>query len=240
MIDESLGRNSPPAIEFIYVTPVKTYKLFSSDSSINPYGHALIRYTIKSQNKQYLMNIVGKGGKMVHIMDPTDYFFTNPNIKVLEGSEQGGIYNRSFSGFRIEDWDEEKVLKMHQYFLKIEKDNEQGQCSYSLLLGPFISKWFPNVTEKGNCSYWTSKGMCEAGILKKPTLWPKYIFTLLYFTCGKDVSNHNIIFYKCLKDEKQLRGWLRPFSWISDEIFKNLKKFALFWTIKKMKTRLKE
>lgn len=226
MIDTSLGCKTPPAIEYIYVTPVKSYKIFSSDSSINPYGHALVRYTIKSQNKQYIMNIVGKGGKMVHIMDPTDYLFTNPKVKMLEGSEQGGVYNRSFSGFRIEEWDEEKIIKMHEYFLKIEKENEEQKIGYSLLFGPLISKWFPNVNEKGNCSYWTSKGMCEAGILKTPTLWPKFLFSVLYFTCGKEHYNHNIVFYKCMKEEKQLNGWLKPFFWISNELFKNLKKFA--------------
>ena len=40
-IDKTLGRNKPPAIEYIYVNPVQSFKfrfhkLFTSDSSQNP------------------------------------------------------------------------------------------------------------------------------------------------------------------------------------------------------------
>lgn len=49
------------------------------------------------------MNIVGlPGSEMVHFLKTDDYIFGIPEETSQMGSEQGGIYNRSFITVRIE------------------------------------------------------------------------------------------------------------------------------------------
>jgi hypothetical protein len=49
------------------------------------------------------MNIVGlPGAEMVNFMHPRDYLFSNPAKSPIVGSEQGGIYLRSYISIRIE------------------------------------------------------------------------------------------------------------------------------------------
>jgi hypothetical protein len=91
------------------VEPAITFSLSETKhSSGNPYGHACVRYTLPTQDKQgydeKLMNIVGKKGnthpskQMMHFMHPEDYLFGDPAEFTTEvGNEQGGIYNRMSS-----------------------------------------------------------------------------------------------------------------------------------------------
>ena len=120
-----------------------------------------------SNGKQWVMNIVGKPGRnMVNFMKPTDYLFGNPSENERLGSEQGGVYERSIVGFRLENYDLKKIDKMHQYFENLKHKEENKEVKFSLICLPsfiqipFITKAY----EKGNCAYWTSKGMV-AGIL---------------------------------------------------------------------------
>ena len=56
-IDSLLGKKKAPAFEYIYVTPsLLTTRIFSSDSSVNPYGHSAIRYTNPEDGKSIVMN----------------------------------------------------------------------------------------------------------------------------------------------------------------------------------------
>eukprot|EP01080_Neovahlkampfia_damariscottae_P010446 gene10446-2968_t len=228
-IDKTIGRNKPPAIEYIYVNPVQSFKfrfskLFSSDSSQNPYGHACVKYTLKD-GTQKLMNIVGLPTmKMVHFIDPKHYLFSDPNITQVDGSEQGGIYNRSFVGFRIEEYDEDLIKKMDEFFKELDNDNLNGKRGYTLLTSFSKLFGFSNATEKGNCSYWTSKGLSIANLFDSPTLWPKFIISKLYFSSSIQKDNFNIIYYKCNKNQQ--KGWIKPFQFVQDEIFKNLELFS--------------
>jgi hypothetical protein len=169
------------------------------------------------------MNIVGlPTSNMVHFMEPKDYLFSEPSITKLEGSEQGGIYHRSFVGFRIEEWDQDLIQRMDDFFEELHRENLKGNKGYTLLTS--LSHYFSYFIEKGNCSYWTSKGMTKANLFEKPTLWPKYIFSKMYFSSRIQKENFNVVYYKSNNNKQS--GWIKPFQYFQDEIFKNLEVFS--------------
>ena len=74
----------------------------NSQSAANPYGHSAVRYRLPT-GEDKVMNIVGlPGAEMVHFLKPDDYLFGIPEETKSMGSEQGGIYNRSFITLRVE------------------------------------------------------------------------------------------------------------------------------------------
>jgi hypothetical protein len=74
------------------------------------------------------MNIVGmRGSQMVNFLHPSDYLFGDQ--KNLVGSEQGGIYHRSFVGIRIENVETEKIEKMHKYYLELQERAKTEKCN---------------------------------------------------------------------------------------------------------------
>eukprot|EP01084_Bolivina_argentea_P198754 340240_1 len=124
-IDKNLGVRTPPSMEYLYVVPAVAWSwsglwfLRKVYSSCNPYGHAAVRYTT-SDGSQYLLNIVGKpGSRMVNFLHPTDYLFGDPSVTCALGSEQGGVFQRSIIGFRLENYPPNKIDDMHQYFMDL-------------------------------------------------------------------------------------------------------------------------
>ena len=159
-IDSALGASSPPSVEYLYVVPhvaLSITKLWILGrgvySSSNPYGHAAIRYTT-SDGEQHVMNIVGKpGSRMVNFMRPIDYLFGDPSVTCELGSEQGGVFNRSIIGFRLENYPPEKVDKLHQYFVDLqEREVSKREVVFNLMALPgwiripFVTKAY----ERGN------------------------------------------------------------------------------------------
>jgi hypothetical protein len=200
-IDHKLGRTKPPAFEFIYVEPVLTFKLGDrKNSSQNPYGHACIRYTLPG-NEQVFMNIVGNPSAkhMCNFLSPEDYLFGAYSQTKDLGSEQGGIYMRSYCGFRIEEYPEDLIVNMHEYYSSIQKKEESKLVQYMMLWFPVMNWGF--LSEKGNCSYWTSKGMVEAKIFNNPTAWPKYGFAKLYLQTLMQMNVASHAFYNALSND---------------------------------------
>ena len=261
-IDDSLGVSQPPSIEYLYVVPhvaLSLSKLWILGrgvySSSNPYGHSALRYTT-SDGKQYVMNIVGKPGcRMVNFLSPTDYLFGDPSVTCHLGSEQGGVFHRSIIGFRMENYPKDRIDKLHQYFIDLqEREIKKREVKFNLMALPgwiripFITKAY----ERGNCALWTSKGMVQARIFKKATIFPKYIFVKLYtiaiqsygwygmYAVKKNqlLPRCNIVSYNQViiddddddnnKDKKpQPVGWTTPLLFTrSNRNFRNLKKFA--------------
>ena len=255
-IDSSLGVQSPPSMEYLYVVPCVSFSLSKLwligsgiYSSSNPYGHSALRYTT-SDGQQYVMNIVGKPGKrMVNFLDPTDYLFGDPSITCDMGSEQGGVFNRSIIGFRLENYPSHKIDALHTYFINLQQREIKKRDVKFNLAGlpqlfriPFITKAY----ERGNCALWTSKGLVAAQIFKQGTIFPKYIFVKLY---SKAIQSYgwygmygtlkeqqilprcNVISYnQVIVDEEERidpHGWVTPFILSkSNRNFRNLKKFA--------------
>ena len=255
-INAKIGTNKGPSIEYLYVVPHVQFSLSllmrGMYSSSNPYGHAAIRYTL-NDGSDYVMNIVGKPGKkMVNIMPTYDYIFGDPNIILNNGSEQGGIYQRTIIGFRLENYPLNLIQNMHNYFIELQKLEKDGQIGFNLaslnFYIPFISKYI----ERGNCALWTSKGLVKCGIFRGSTIFPKYIFVKLYVKCLNSwgwlgichktdniqcsIVNYNRVLTKYEQDifkqnnnnkYKEPFGWVSPFLFSkSNRKFRNLQKFA--------------
>jgi hypothetical protein len=210
-IDHALGRSQPPALEYLYVQPAVTFRFSTNSASAqNPYGHAAIRYTYKGE--QIVMNIVGRvpGLPLVNFLSAEDYLYGDPLRTQEIGSEQGGAYMRSIVGLRIENWPEENIEKLHHYYQQVKQRNMVKEANFSLMWLPLLNA-LRIFGEKGNCAYWTSKGLVEAKLLKRATMWPKYIFLKLFLQEGRAVEegNMNIVLYKSLL-KNQPKGWLTP------------------------------
>ncbi|KAL9649717.1 hypothetical protein ABK040_009532 [Willaertia magna] len=259
-IDNVLGKHKPPAFEYLYIEPAAFRNPFFEPSSHNPYGHAAIRYTNPENGESIVMNIVGRSDKrMVNFLKAEDYIFGDPDCCNVEGNEQGGIYLRTIIGFRFEEWPLLWIENMHNYFKEIQQQELDKDAKYEMLLGPvynFLRKYnILNVSERGNCSYWTTKGMVKARIFKKPTMWPKFtnvkLYTKVVFNEKRDKlhipdritnefydeeeipyfnrDNFNIVTYRCANEDivkTQLKGWVRPFNWLEHAIFQQMDDMA--------------
>lgn len=211
-VDAALGRKSPPALEYIFVKPLATLKLNKgSGTGTNPYGHAVVRYTMPD-GTQKTMNIVGKKGRsMVNFLNPEDYFY---GTGVFEsGSEQGGVYNRSMVSVRVEELPAEQLLALDRYYTELAGRAKSGKAAFKLLIGRVLNlvaralrlSW----PEFGNCALWTSKGLAAAGILDKPTPWPKHILVdLLEKYRALDRDNVHVVSYHRVAHAVQTYGKL--------------------------------
>ena len=125
-INETLHCDKPPAIEFFYVEPFPKTTWFGVDIAFLLFGHAVISYTYKE--KQYAVNITGyeKNFNMVEISDPTDYLFGREHP-----TPQGGIYNRTFVGLRIENMDEQTIELLHNYYMNLQIQEKKGLTNFS-------------------------------------------------------------------------------------------------------------
>ncbi|EFC46136.1 predicted protein [Naegleria gruberi] len=87
--------------------------------------------------------------------------------------------------FRFEEWPEEYIKQMHEYFVETQKLGDLNMAKYSMVNGPIYNlfkgfSWFSGIAERGNCAYWTSNGLKIAHILNSSTMWPKYASIKLY------------------------------------------------------------
>lgn len=210
-IDASLGVSSPASIEYLYVVPQLSFSFpnplkrqsLRVSSSSNPYGHAALKYTI-STGEVFVMNIVGKPRqRMINFLSAEDYLFGDPSKTCSMGSEQGGVFCRSFVGFRLENYPSALVDEMHAYFLSLAERERNKKITFNLfslpgwLHIPFLQRCY----ERGNCALWTSKGLRAAKVFKQSTILPKYIFVKFYAKainswgwnsiCGEKYQNDN-------------------------------------------------
>lgn len=211
-VDAALGRKGPPALEYIFVKPLATLKLNKgSGTGTNPYGHAVVRYTLPDGTRK-AMNIVGKKGRqMVNFLSPEDYFYGTGVFET--GSEQGGVYNRSMVSVRVERLPAEQLLALDRYYTELAGRAKSGRAAFKLLVGRVLNlvtralrlSW----PEFGNCALWTSKGLAAAGILEKPTPWPKHILVdLLEKYRALDPDNAHVVSYHRVAHAVQTYGKL--------------------------------
>ena len=205
------------SVEYIFTKPswrVVKVKFLNLDVpiSLNPYGHSVIRYTI--DNNDVVMNICGlKEQKLVNLFDPTDYLFTD---KIEGGNEQGGVFNRSFLGVRIDNLDIETSHKLHYYYFDLSLRHARGEVKFTLFSHLFLNpfrKWF-GLIERGNCAYFTGKGLERAGIIKKTSSWPLFLWfkVLISQLAYNNHKNVNVISYRSVNYKSEPKGaFLRPF-----------------------------
>jgi hypothetical protein len=198
-VDKQFG--GAASVEYIFVTPglIRAMgKNIDSETSTNPFGHAVIRYTLPN-GTQKLMNIVGKpGAEMVNFLDPSDYLYAT-NVK---GSEQGGAMNRTMHSVRIEHVAPEKVVALDKFYTELAERHQAGKAKFDLA-APVIRNAFngalgrDDAAEAGNCALWVSKGLAHAGIIAKPTMWPKKLFAqVLEQQRAIDPSNVHVVTFE--------------------------------------------
>lgn len=213
-------------IEYIFTKPawrLKTnvFKARHSHSAQNPYGHSAVRY--KNDNIDTVMNISGiRKDPMVNFIDPETYFFMN---SLGVGNQQGGIYNRSFVTIRIPIQEPQKIDRLHNFYLNLDKDNRENKVGFTLA-AHIIKNWF-GKSNTGNCSYWTGLGLTHINIMNKTSSFPLVpFFRLLISTKPEEID---VIAYRSLKYKSEPKGaYLYPFYWLKNNYtgIWNLDKFA--------------
>jgi len=214
----------------------RPFRIFSSvlQSGQNGYGHSALKYGTESLD--IVMNISGKGDKLVNFFDSHTYFFVTPKEK-NSGNRQGGIAKRSFITFRIDNLPIEVITEqLHPYFLNLQIQGDKGEAKFTLiahLFTNFFRRIFKSagIAERGNCSYWTSKGLKEGGFLKHHSNWPLLIFFRLLARklIDNDTENINIISYRSLNFRTEQTGaWVYPFFFFVNTYRNiwNLERFA--------------
>ena len=210
-IDYALGKEKPK-IEYLFVRSFSKYDLgFGYGICFNIYGHAAVRYTT-SDGKDVVVNIEGKQDNkiMVRMYNAKDYLYGTKT-----GSDEQDGYRRNIVGVRVENISQEKVDLMHQYFMKLKKQNEQGNARFNVAVGPILNtirNFIPIIPEYGNCAKWMSEGLLRAGVVTNKSMWPKSILIDMFENCEstetKNRENLSIVYYeqpKCYQTEGNLQ-----------------------------------
>lgn len=226
--------NTRNTIEYILTKPdwsllKNTKSLFSVimaylTSRQNPYGHSVIGYNNSKSSK--IMNVSGKGDDLINFFERKKYFLSDH----VPGNPQGGLYVRSFLTIRINNVNDETIKKLDEAYKNYNEQYKQGKSFFSLITYIFTNPftYFFNKTIGGNCAYWTSKGLVEAGVLKKHTNWPLVLFLrLLSDQIHNNSGNFDVIYYASLQHFLEPRGvFVKPFWWLF-----NLKSYTKIWDL---------
>jgi len=205
-IDRVIGVNKPPDIEYLFVLPYVRWRLYWLKWGFagNYYGHAAVKYIDPETGEQVVMNISGstESPDMVNFLKAEDYLFGTHCFE--KGGTQGGVYNRNIISVRIENVPRQQIKDMDYFYKKLQRNQLQSVAKFSLLFGAlwnWLAEYLPvDVAERGNCAYWTSKGLVEAQLLRFPSLIPKRVLVNLFERCGqKDKDNVHVISYKRIK-----------------------------------------
>lgn len=236
MVDAALGRHKPPAVEYLVASAVRGSALVPWYKRLlgNPCGHALVAYTLPEdgpgishvapelRGKRIVMNIVNPGHAslsdvhIVNFLPLEDMLFGIGDMEGQCGSEQGGVYNRAFTGLRFEEVPPEDVLSMHHTYLSLASQGNAGRLSFSITGGQMrgLAQRFLNIGNRGigNCALWTAAGLVAAGLIRRPSVFPGRVWAMLHEGALKrgDGSNINVVHYaeipKCYKRYPRLES----------------------------------
>jgi hypothetical protein len=227
-IDAITNNQSKPYVEYIFAMPRWNMKIFKFNSSSNPYGHSLVRYSkpyhSSLEQNSIVMNVSGKSkSPMINFFDADKYLFANG---VKTGNEQGGMENRSFMVVRF-DVDEKLINKMHREYIDLKAQHQVKDIEFSLLfyhITNFFRPYF-HKSLRGNCAFWTSKGLIHTGLIDKIHSWPSYMLFRLITKGYYNKRKMHIIYYKRTNTEKEPEGsFMAPFYGI-------LNGYKKYWNI---------
>lgn len=230
-IDNRLTDEPNRTVEYIFTKPawklIFSKQIFQFHSSINPYGHAGIRYYNPYNGKSIVMNV--SNSPLINFFDSDKYLFTDDK---MPGNGQCGVFNRSFLSIRIENVDLERIKKLHEFYLNLQHESLKPSIKYGMILYPLtnpIRRLF-GFPIKGNCSYWTGLGLKEIGLVKNTSNWPLLLwFKLLFNQMEHNIDNINIISYPSINYKKEPTGsLLAPYIGLMHgyESYWNLDQFA--------------
>lgn len=199
-IYQALGIKTASSVECIFTKP-QWKRIFTLNSSINPYGHSVIRYDHPDRGN-VIMNVCGQPDQsLINFFPAEDFLLTD---ELHPGNEQGGIFNRSFIGARVEGVDASTIVQLHQNYTELDQKHKQGEIMFSL-----FDFFFTNPVRRalgypvgGNCSYWTSLGLQEVGLMKSPSGFPMFML-LKFLLTQKDLSRINIISYRSVNYDNE-------------------------------------
>jgi Vacuolar protein sorting-associated protein 62 len=233
-IDRALGATGPPALELVFTEP---YALTSMmNLTTNPYGHIGVRYTHPRTGKSVVMNVVGfaKNTPMINFVDAADFYFGT--CEWAGANEQGGVYNRTFHSIRIERLPALAIERLHEAYVALHKRWKGGEACYSLIMSP-IRNWLAGEESAGNCAFWVSLGMLQAGLVHETSVWPKRLFINVFELWARAeqmqlVSNVHIVAYHRIDGAHSYgagydaTSWVRPGSWRATRLYKSLSSLA--------------
>lgn len=212
---------------------------FKSHIAHNPYGHTLAEF-FKFKNGELVfdkvMNVGVHGAhtdgvldrfKFINWIDSHNYYFDNKHEINSEGNHQYGLLNRSFICINLkvnkEEWE-----KIQEYYNHIKDHSEIHKTKkFNMVMFIIVNKMryiFPSIYERGNCTYWTTKGFQHIGMLLTDSNFPLVSFYKLminimykkapYFKDNKDIDFTTVL-YKGINHESQPKGsLLYPFFWM--------------------------
>ena len=245
-VDAALGRNRPAAVEYIIASAVWGSDAVPMPHRLlgNPCGHAFVAYTLPSspdcagiehvppelRGKQICMNIVNPGHAqnasevhVVNFLSLEDMLFGIGDVGGVCGSEQGGVYNRSFTGLRIEHVPDADILAMHHTFVSLAAQGNAGRLSFSITGGQVrgLVRHFLSIGNKvlGNCSIYSSAGLVSAGLIRRPSVFPGRVWAMLHENALRRWGEENVhvVHYREIKGCHKQSPLLvcAPGSWLS-------------------------
>ena len=218
-IDSELEAEGDQCVEYIFTKPKWSLflKFLFSDmqSSVNPYGHSAIRYIDPDTGEDTVMNVCGqKGKKLINFIPTHEYLFTDV---FHEGNEQGGVFNRSFLGVRIENVPKEKMRELHNTYKELLEKQDKGEIKFFLLPLSFFNpiRRLLGLPMVGNCSHWTTIGLKKVGLLPRTYNWPLLVyFELIRAQMANKFKSLNIVSYLGLTYPVEPAGsFIYPFFW---------------------------
>lgn len=219
-IDSEVNSPSDRCVEYIFTKPKWSYffkfLVNDSQSAMNPYGHSALRYVDPDTGEDTVMNVCGlKGKKLINFIPAHEYLFTDI---FHEGNEQGGVFNRSFLGVRVENVDKEKIRELHKYFKELQVKQDKGEIRFFLLPFSFLNpiRRLLGRPMVGNCSHWTSLGLKHIGLLPRTYSWPLLLyFEMIRAQMATKFKSLNIVSYLGLTYPVEPEGsFIYPFYWL--------------------------
>ena len=248
--EAATGLSKKPAIEFLFVEP--SYAVGSSDwvtaftNFCFGYGHAVLRYTLpprpeegNAEERDIIVNICNTnvpGKSLISMIDPTDFFFSLDEA-TSQMNEQYGIYNRHFSGIRVESASEDQLYRLHEYFHDLQRRSDDRNALYSLTAVHSYAYHTMRVLglmheDTGNCAEWISEGLQHAGFLTRRRVFPKQIVVDL----ASSYNDARMVYYQKAMHalpheeyenwETDCHGQTHPMAWLSSFLFWDLSRYA--------------
>lgn len=186
-----------PAFEYVFVEEVKPEFSFLPQWLLGgwglSFGHSALCYT-RADGVRRLVNVtqgtgdVGEGELVEFWERPSDYTFG-----VRGAKSKGGIFSRSICVVRVPHWDAHALNSIDLYLRAISESFSSSQHgahwtkhgSYRLCgLPATLRSWLcPGPRHAaGSCADWLSLAMWYAGLLRRPTAFPKAILAELIET----------------------------------------------------------